>query len=233
MVRRIPNTTLRLTCINITERYNKKCKNLTSNKHRPFESLANSLVRDATARFHRWRKGANTKKHPKMSTTQVIGKGRSVSIVRLSTDVQRQLRLPCGCAPSVCVSYQHAQASIGGHRFTAGEALLSGKRCGSVVTRVVSGRSVYGRVKQFLRVMCGCHRFVEVAVVERFPLPTYPDGDPLTVKIDVCGVDVNNVGVGTVVSLLDIQPSRVLVDIDQHHDCMYMMRMHGVDTMPR
>ena len=127
--------------------------------------------------------------------------------------------------------YQHAQASIGGKRFTARESLLPGKRCGSVVTRIVSGRSVYGLVKQFLRVMCGCHSFQEVAVVEWFPLPTYPDGDPLTVKIDLCGVDVNNVGVRTVVSLLDIQPSRVLVGIDQQYDCMYMMRMEGTDSM--
>ena len=166
-----------------------------------------------------------------MATTQVIGKGKSVSIDGLSVDVHSQLRLTCGCPPSVCVSYQHAQASIGGNRFTAGEALLSGKRCGSVVTRVVSGRSVYGRATQFLRVECGCHHFGEVAVVEWFPPPTYPDGDPLTVKIDLRGVDVNNVGVVKVVSLLDIQPSRVLVDIDQHHDCMYMMRMEGLDSM--
>ncbi len=39
------------------ERFNKKCKNLTSNKRLPFESLANSLVRDATAFFHRWSLG--------------------------------------------------------------------------------------------------------------------------------------------------------------------------------
>ena len=36
------------------ERFNKKCKNLTSNKKLPFESLANSLVRDSTACYHRW-----------------------------------------------------------------------------------------------------------------------------------------------------------------------------------
>ena len=203
---------------------------MTSNKHLPFESLANALVRDATARFHRWRKGAQLTKHPKMATTQVIGKARSISIVRLSVDVQRQLRLPCGCAPSASVAYQHAQASIGGKRFTGGERLLSGKRCGSVVTRVVSGRSIYGRVIQFLRVLCGCHTFHEVAVVEWFPRPTYPDGDPLTVKIDLRGVDVNNVGVRTVVSLLDIQPSRVCVGIDARDECMYMMRMDGTDS---
>jgi hypothetical protein len=169
-------------------------------------------------------------KHHKMTTTQVIGKTRSVSIVRLSVDVQRQLRLPCGCPPSSSVAYQHAKASIGGKSFTAGERLLFGKRCGSVVTRVVSGRSVYGRVHQFLRVMCGCHTFHEVAVVEWFPRPTYPDGDPLTVKIDLRGVDVNNVGVRTVVSLLDIQPSRVCVGVDAQNECMYMMRMEGTDS---
>ena len=78
---------------------------------------------------------------------------------------------------------------------------------------------------------CACDSFYEVAVVEWFPLPTYPDGDPLTVRICLSGVDVNNVGVSRVVSLLDIQPSRVLVGIDQHHECMYMMRMDGTDSM--
>lgn len=36
------------------ERFNKKCKNLTSNKKEPFMSLANSLVRDFTSYYHRW-----------------------------------------------------------------------------------------------------------------------------------------------------------------------------------
>jgi len=225
-----PNTHTHITTAHI-ERYNKKCKNLTANKHRPYESLANSLVRDATARFHRWRKGEQPTKHPKMITTQVIGKSRTVSIVGISDIVKRQLRLSCDCSSTMCTYYQHAQASIGGKKFTAGEKLLSGKRCGSVVTRVVGGRSVYGLVKQFLRVMCGCCQFYDVAVVEWFSLPTYPDGDPLTVRICLSGVDVNNVGVCSVVSLLDIQPSRVSVGIDQRNECMYMMRLDGVDSM--
>lgn len=55
----------------LSERYNKKCKNMTSNKNFPFESLANSLVRDATARFHRWREGVKMTRHEKLPRTQV------------------------------------------------------------------------------------------------------------------------------------------------------------------
>lgn len=54
-----------------SERYNKKCKNLTSNKKFPFESLANSLVRDATARFQRWRLGAKMTRNSKLPRTEV------------------------------------------------------------------------------------------------------------------------------------------------------------------
>ena len=53
------------------ERFNKKCKNLTSNKCFPFESLANALVRDATARFHRWRRGEKMSRHDKRTRTEV------------------------------------------------------------------------------------------------------------------------------------------------------------------
>lgn len=48
---------LRLLWMMSFERFNKKCKNLTSNKRLPFQSLANSLVRDATAYYHRWSLG--------------------------------------------------------------------------------------------------------------------------------------------------------------------------------
>ena len=35
----------------VAERFNKKCKNLTANKHLPIASLTNSLVRDGTSRY--------------------------------------------------------------------------------------------------------------------------------------------------------------------------------------
>ena len=55
------------------ERFNKKCKNLTANKQLPFMSLANSLVRDATAYFHRWMLGKETLKAAP-ATTVIINR---------------------------------------------------------------------------------------------------------------------------------------------------------------
>ena len=127
--------------------------------------------------------------------------------------------------------YCHGTAKIGGHRFTAGEPLRRFRRCGSVVTVVVGGRSRYGMVKRFVRVFCLCLRTYDFAIVSWLPPPVYPDGDPLTVRIDVTHMDVNNIRTLNVVSLNDIQPARVAVDLlDRPY--LYMMRMEGVDTLP-
>ena len=207
------------------ERYNKKCKNLTSNKHRPFQSLANSLVRDAVARYHRWRRGVESA--PKTGRNAAVT-GRAVQY-EMSPDVRRQIMLPCGCRTENSVVYRHKMAVICGKEFTAGERLISGKRCGSIVCAVFRGKSVYGRVVNFVRVMCDCVKVFDFALVTWFPPPRYPDGDPLTVRIDLDGIDVNNIPRVRVVSLNDIQPSRIMVEIEK--DCMYMMRKDGVDTV--
>jgi hypothetical protein len=94
------------------------------------------------------------------------------------------------------------------------------------------GQSVYGLVKKFLRVLCGCPRCHDLVVVTWFPKPVYPDGDPLTVKVSVgVGVDVNSLHDERVVFLNDIQPVRVAVSLDRVRGCMIMMRMEGVDTV--
>ena len=212
----------------LSERFNKKCKNLTANKRFPFESLANSLVRDATSRYHRWRLGAKPTRHPKVPKTEVSGASKAVCV---DGNVTRQMRLHC-CRVSSCVTYQHTKAIIGGKQFTADEKLIPGCRCGSVVTSSVSGRSMYGLVKQFVRVVCKCLRFHQFAVVAWFPRPTYPDADPLTVRISLDSVpDVNNICGSRVISLYDIEPARVAVDLERRKDCMFMMRLEGLDTM--
>ena len=142
------------------------------------------------------------------------------------------MRLSCGCRAESCSAFTHSQAQIGGKKFNAGERLLRGQRCGSIITAVIGGRSVYGTVKQFNRVLCACCRVYDFAVVTWFPRPTYPDGDPLTVKIDLAGVaDVNNISNVSVVALNDVQPSRVCVEINTEKRCMYMMRIEGLDRM--
>ena len=120
-------------------------------------------------------------------------------------------------------------ARIGGKQFKAGERLTRSHRCGSVVTTSIDGWSRCGLVK---RGICGCRRFHDFAVVTWFPRPSYPDGDPLTVRVGLDGVpDVNNINDVDVISLYDIEPTRVSVGHDRLNNCIFMMRMEGTDRM--
>ena len=128
--------------------------------------------------------------------------------------------------------FSHSQAVIGGKKFYAGESLISGRRCGSVIImKVKDGRSVYGLVKRFVRIVCDCVRVRDFVVVTWLPRPVYPDRDPLTVRINLGGVNVNTMNNQTVSSLNDIQPSRVIVGIDINDDCLYPMRIEGTDII--
>ena len=100
----------------------------------------------------------------------------------------------------------------------------------TVVTMISGDRSVYGLVRKFYRVVCECDVFVDLAIVTWFPLPQYPDCDPLTVEIVIRGLDINNIDITCVVPLYDIQPSRIGVEIDSERGVMYMLRMEGTDT---
>ena len=195
------------------------------------QSLANALVRDGTARFFRWKRAAPPTREPKIPVTEVIGSSKMVEVPEHFHD-SIQPYLKCGCRLGHSVIYEHARAKIGGKCFNSGERLRAGVRCGSVVTKISDGRSVYGLVKHFYRVVCACHSFIDFAFITWSPLPTYPDGDPLTIRIVLGGLDVNNIPQKSVVPLNDIQPSRIGVEIDNVHDCIYMLRFDGTDTMP-
>ena len=210
------------------ERYNKKCKNLTANKKFPIQSLANALVRDATTRYYRWRRAEPPSRTPKSLKTEVCGSSKPVELSRM---VARQINLICNCRVQNSSVFSHGQAVIGGKKFYAGESLIPSKRCGSVIVRVTDGRSVYGLVKKFLRVVCDCFRVYDFVVVTWLPRPVYPDKDPLTVRIDLGGVNVNTMNNHTVSSLNDIQPSRVIVGLDPKKDCLYPMRIEGYDLV--
>ena len=64
-----------------------------------------------------------------------------------------------------------------------------------------------------------------------FPRPTYPDSDPLTCKIDLTGVDVNNLPQIHLIPLYDIHPSRIAVELDVPGNAVYMLRIDGLDTI--
>ena len=215
----------------MTERFNKKCKNLTGNKHLPLQSLTISLLRDATARFFRWKRKAKITRAPKVPVTEVTGKFNYVTLCHDTLSCfQRYIR--CGCASVHCSCYEYSMALIGGKRFTAGEQLRLRSRCGSVVTMVKDGRSVYGLVKHFYRVTCECDMVIDFVSVTWFPFPEYPDGTPLYVKIVLNDLNINTLTDLSIVPLFDIQPSRVGVELDLDRDCMIMLRLEGLDTMP-
>ena len=96
---------------------------------------------------------------------------------------------------------------------------------------ITGGRPVYGLVKTFIRVICRCVRCHDYGLITWFPFPVYPDRDPLTVRINCGGDNMNTLRTVRVVSLNDIQPARVAVWLDPRHDCMYMMRIEGTDTI--
>ena len=91
---------------------------------------------------------------------------------------------------------------------------------------------MYGVVKKFIRVCCVHLHYRDFAVLSWLPPPVYPDNDPLTVKISTVGLDVNNLRRVSVLPLNSIQPSRVLVDIDRLRNCIFVMRVEGLDTLP-
>ena len=127
------------------------------NNCHPLESLAHALVRDGTARFFRWKRQTELTRHPKIPITIFTGRFKTI---RLSDDVRRlmQRHMRCDCRLSHCRNDSFSTALIGGKRFRAGERLCFRVRCGSVVTMVKHGRSVYGLLKHFYRVVCRCNQ---------------------------------------------------------------------------
>ena len=124
-------------------------------------------------------------------------------------------------------------AVVLGVKFTAGEPLTGvrkkgwgTRRCSSVFTAVVGGRSRYGLIRKLIERVDGSGN--QFAVVSWLPIPTYPYGHPLT----VCIRDGDRVG--DVHSLLDIEcidPCNVGVERCDNESCYYVYRLEGLDTM--
>ena len=136
----------------------------------------------------------------------------------------------CGTRPSVDQFRVKKRGKISGKCFTSDEPLSGVRRvgekmfrCGSVFTMVCRGRSVYGRIKRF--VTCGHVNMVEV---EWLPVPEYPIGIPIVVRL---GFYNNRPVQPPVVLMDDIDPSPVSLLHDHDNNCLYVMRMSGIDTV--
>ena len=133
-------------------------------------------------------------------------------------------------ALDTCLWVVHKRAKIGGVLFTAGEPIEGVKRssddkmlrCGSVITLVSGGRSLYAWVISFLS-----FDKIHLAHVRWLPFPEYPCGTPVVVTLPNDGRIPR---LPCTVDLIDIDPSRVA--ILSEHTFKYVMRLAGIDTMP-
>jgi len=100
-------------------------------------------------------------------------------------------------------------------------------RCGSVITCVINGRSLYARVKRFIKV--DGDRFPGYASVDWFSAPTYlfDDEIPLGVCVTEDGAEIER-EVGTILRITQIDPSPVIVESDNGR--YLVMRDSGHDT---
>ena len=94
----------------------------------------------------------------------------------------------CNCCSMLnhgtVVSYR--KAVICGVEFTAGECIRGSgrsKRCGSIITCVINGQSVYGKVVKFFSSACN-HNNGMYAYIEWMNVPDYPMvGIPIVVRV--------------------------------------------------
>ena len=137
----------------------------------------------------------------------------------------RYLGVNADCFSTTCYSVAH----IMGVHFRAGEWGKS-PRCGSVVTCVLEGESLYARVKKFIMVQGdNCPGY---AAVSWFGKPQYPTGTPLIVKVGEDGGSVLR-DHGSIVRITQIDPSRVMVECpcEPTSNTYYVKRDSGFDTI--
>ena len=125
------------------------------------------------------------------------------------------------------------RANICGVEFTADQRLDGDRfgRCGSLITCVVNGQSMYGRVIKFFQLLCcqGDPNNSLFAYIEWLCVPEYPMGDtPLVVRVSdngpVCLAS-------SVVSIFDIDPSRIIIERCDDEFAHYVCRIEGLDVV--
>lgn len=205
-------------------RYNKYIKNLVRDVSHPEANLANSVTQDAATHFANLAASETFNIHQEPLHICVL------SVPKTSWLPTKQeicdLRM-LGCSVDQFSVRFFAVTHILGVHFRAGE-WSKYPRCGSVVTCVIEGQSLYGRVTRFLRVDGdNCPGY---AVLEWFGKPEYPYGTPLVVKVGDDGRDIDAQH-GSIIKITQIDPSRVMFEYDRVPNTYYMMRDSGYDTI--
>ena len=132
----------------------------------------------------------------------------------------------CGCAVDVLDLRCFDVALIMRCHFRAGR--WGRRSCSSVITCVINGRSIYGRVRKFVSIDGDpCPGY---ACVSWFGEPRYPLGDNrLEVVVSEDGSVIDR-EVGSVIRITQIDPSPVVTE-PEGDDEFRMMRQSGYDTV--
>lgn len=211
------------------ERNNKHMKGLIKNPHHPEMSLAKASTRDVSARFINLQSDTmdihRLHPHPRRPHDCVLW-GKPQSYFPTEREIA-DLRF-LGADVDILNVTQFPIAYILNVHFKAGE-WGQRPRCGSVITCVVDGRSLYARVNTFLIVEGDDHP--GYASVSWFSPPEYPLQTPIVVKVTDDGDDLD-FECGCIVSITQIDPSPIMVECDSDNDCYFMMRDSGYDTQP-
>ena len=209
----------------IHHRFNKWLKGLLRNAKNPCATLANSVAIDIAASYiklctTRFSYDIKTAFHHTCVLKQKR-RGRTLFSPREMGDMRM-----CGVAVDSLGLDCFAVAYIMGVHFHAGQ--WGRNTCSSVITCVINGRSLYGRVYKFFTVeRSSCPGY---ASVEWFGEPRYPLGDNrLEVVVSDDGEKILD-EVGCIVKITQIDPSPVVVEPDGPSNYR-MMRQSGYDTV--
>ncbi len=119
-------------------------------------------------------------------------------------------------------------AHILGKHFRSGE--WGQRRCGSVITCVMAGRSVYANVHRFFKV--DGDDSPGYASVTWFGAPNYPAfPNPILVRCREVDPDRLADAYGCVVAITQIDPTQVMVEREEDHVFCWMIRDSGYDTI--
>ena len=208
------------------ERNNKHMKGLIKNPQHPDVSLAKSSTKDIAARYINLTSedmdcADYLHPHPRQPHKCVLWGEPSTYF---PTDAELgSLRMLGSCA-DMCNVMEYAMAYILNVHFRAGEWEADSPRCGSVITCVIDGRSLYARVNRFLSVEGDADSY---ASVTWFSEPEYPLDTPVVVRVTGDGGQLDR-ELGCIVRLTQIDPSPVMVECSTRY--YYMMRDSGYDT---
>ena len=127
----------------------------------------------------------------------------------------------------------YSRCNICGVHFTANQCINGdcNKRCGSLITAVINGQSIYGKVVTFFvnTLRCPKNNAPGYAYVEWLNMPDYPmAGTPIVVRLSDNSPSCTE---SRVISIFDIDPSRIISERSDSERSYYMCRIEGTDTI--